>query len=142
MKIRTRRRRNAGFSLAEMMVVIVILGLLATLVVPNVIDHLNRAMVQKAKTDIGSIAKALDSYAIANGGRYPESLEALVTPDVNGMTFLDQRSVPEDPWKAEYMYEAPHGSEPRPRVSSYGKDVAPGGEGVDADLSNFTLRDD
>jgi len=142
MKIQPRAARTAGFSLAEMMVVIVILGLLATLVVPNVIDHLKRAIRQKATTDITTIAKAIDSYAIVNGGRYPESLEALVTPDENGATFLDRRKLPKDPWEAEYMYEIPHGDERRPEVYSYGKDGVPGGEGEDADISNLALLDE
>lgn len=123
------------------MVVVVILGLLATLVVPNVLDKLSKAQTKKAEVEIGTIAKALDNYAIENGGRYPETLEALVTPDENGYTILDRRKVPVDPWGNEYGYEMPRGTEVRPNVYSYGKDGAPGGEGLDSDLSSLAMAD-
>jgi len=132
-------RPHGGFSLAEMMVVIVILGLLATLVVPNVIQRLGKAFGGKAKADIMAIDSALKEYYIQNGGRWPESIEALVTPDENGYTFLDRRSVPLDPWKNEYMYEPPTSGEPRARVYSYGKDGQPGGDGDDFDIDNWSI---
>jgi general secretion pathway protein G len=134
-------RRRAGFSLAELMVVIVILGLLATLVVPNVVRRLSAAMGGKAKSDIMAIHNALSEYAINNAGRYPDGLEPLVTPDENGHTYLDMRSVPRDPWNNEYMYEPPTTGEGRPRVYSYGKDGQPGGEGDDADIDNWSIVD-
>ncbi len=108
------------------MVVIVILGLLATLVVPKVFDSLMRAMSGKAKSDIMAIAAALDDYAVNNGGRYPETLEELVTPDENGHTYLKQQSVPLDPWSMEYQYEPPMSGQPLPRVFTLGKDGVPG----------------
>lgn len=131
------RRRRAGFTLAEMMVVIVIIGLLATLVVPNVLKKLSDAFGGKVKADIVTISSALDEYAINNSGKYPDSLEALVTPDLNGNTYLRMTKVPVDPWKNEYQYEPPHPpGQPRPRVFTLGKDGQPGGEGDDADLDN------
>lgn len=133
--------RRRGFSLAELMVVIVILGLLATLVVPNVVAKLKGAQRGKARTDIMAIANALEEYAILNGSRYPDSLEMLVTPDENGNTYLQQRQVPKDPWGNEYEYEPPYAGEPRPRVYTLGRDNAVGGEGEDADLDNFMIRD-
>jgi len=135
------RRARAGFTLAELMVVIVIIGLLATLVVPNVVRKLFVANVTKAKADIVSIAGALDQYAIENGGRYPDSLEALVTPDANGFTFLDTETVPKDPWGNPYVYEpgAP-GSGHKYRVLSYGKDGIAGGEADDRDLDNVMIK--
>jgi general secretion pathway protein G len=135
------RRREQGFSLAEMMVVIVIIGLLATLVVPNVMQRLSRAFGGKAKADIVSITNALDEYALNNSGKYPDSLEALVTPDENGHAYLRAKAIPLDPWKAEYMYDPPSPGETEPRVYSYGKDGAPGGEGDDADIDNFTIKE-
>lgn len=141
---RTHRRpsmRRRGFSLAELMVVIVILGLLATLVVPSVVDKLKGAQRGKARTDITVLANALDDYAVHNSGRYPESLEILVTPDANGHTYLKQRQVPRDPWGNEYQYEPPYAGEPRPRVYTLGRDNAVGGEGEDADLDNFMILD-
>ena len=80
--------RRGGFSLAELMVVIVILGLLATIVVPNVLERLGEASVGAAKTDITSISQALDLYAINNGGRYPETLEELILEDEHGKVVL------------------------------------------------------
>ena len=129
-KTRTQRR---GFTLAELMVVIVIIGLLATLVVPNVVRKLFVANTTKAKADIASIARAIDDYAVENNGRYPESLEVLVTPDANGYTFLNRETVPLDPWGHEFIYEP--GSGNKFNVISYGKDGQPGGEGDDADLT-------
>lgn len=135
-------RRRAGFTLAEMMVVIVIIGLLATLVVPNVMQRFSQGQKGKAKADITAIVNAITEFAIQNGGKYPESLEVLVTPDVNGYTFLNQKKVPKDPWGNEYQYEMPQSGQPDPRVVSYGKDGQPGGEGDDTDIDNFTIRGD
>lgn len=131
--------KKSGFSLAELMVVIVILGLLATLVVPKVFDSLKRAFGGKVKADIMAIANALDDYAINNGGRYPETLQALVDPDENGYTFLKQKSVPMDPWAMEYQYEPPMPGSPDPRVFTLGSDGVPGGEGDAEDISNIKL---
>ena len=131
-----RNNRRAGFTLAELMVVIVIIGLLATLVVPNVMKKLFVANITKAKADITTIANAVDSYGIENAGRYPDSLEVLVTPDENGFTFLKGESVPKDPWGFPYGYEPPSSGGQNYRVFSYGKDGAPGGEGDNADLDN------
>lgn len=139
---RTDRPRRRGFTLAEMMVVIVIIGLLATLVVPNVMQRLGFANRGKAKGDITAIVQALDEYAIANGMKYPDSLEALVTPDVNGETFLKQTKIPKDPWKNEYLYDPPVPGQPRPRVYTYGKDGQAGGEGNDADIDNVSILED
>lgn len=136
---RRRASQKGGFSLAELMVVIVILGLLATLVVPKVFDSLKRAFVGKVKSDIMAISSALDDYAINNGGRYPETLEELVTPDENGYSYLKQKSVPIDPWQMEYQYEPPVPGRPDPRVFTLGADGSVGGEGDNEDVSNITL---
>jgi general secretion pathway protein G len=134
--------RNRGFTLAEMMVVIVIIGLLATLVVPNVLSKFAFASKEKAKVDITAIVSALKEYAIRNGGKYPDSLEVLVTPDVNGNAYLDAKSVPKDPWGHEYLYEPPGPGQPNPIVRSYGKDGQPGGDGDDADFDNLSIQGD
>jgi general secretion pathway protein G len=133
-------RRRAGFTLAEMMVVIVILGLLATLVVRNVMKNLATAMGGRVQSDIVTIESALEEYAIANAGRYPDSLEPLVTPDVNGHTFLKGTQLPRDPWKSEYQYEPPGPGQPLPRIFTLGKDMQPGGEGDDRDIDNIMIR--
>ena len=138
-KYPTEKSRRGGFTLAEMMVVIVIIGLLATLVVPNVLQKFAFASRKKAEADLVAIKNALTEYAVANGGKFPDTLEVLVTPDVNGHTYLDTTKIPKDPWGREYMYEPPGQGQPQPRVYSYGKDGQMGGEGDDADIDNLTL---
>lgn len=135
--LRARQSARAGFSLAELMVVIVIIGLLSALVVPNLIAKFGFAQGSAAKVDVQTIATALDEFAMRNGGQYPDSLEMLVTPDENGYTFLKARSLPKDPWGNEYQYEPPFSGEPRARVFSFGKDGAPGGSGDDKDIDNW-----
>jgi len=131
-----RRGPRQGFSLAELMVVIVILGLLATLVAQNVIPMLFKANVTVVKNDISQICSAIDNYLINNGNKPPENLEVLVTPDENGHTYL--KNLPADPWKNDYQYEPPVGTKPY-RVICYGRDGAPGGEGEDADFDNVSI---
>ena len=134
--------KQRGFSLAELMVVIVIIALLATFVANNALPMLFQASSSKAKTDIIAITNAIDIYTINNGGRYPDSLEVLVTPDENGNTYLkDQTTVPLDPWKNPYLYEPASSGSPY-RVISYGADGQPGGDGDNADIDNFTIRNE
>jgi len=133
---RSVRSAARGFSLAELMVVIVILGLLATLVATNVIPILFQASSTVAKSDINTISQAIDNYMINNAGRAPDNLEMLVTLDENGHNYI--KSLPLDPWKNAYVYEPPVGTRGY-RVICYGKDGAPGGEGEDADIDNLTI---
>jgi general secretion pathway protein G len=133
------KQRRAGFTLAELMVVIVIIGLLATMVVPNVVKRLFAATRARAEADIAAIAGSIDEYVVANMGRYPDSLEALVTPDENGHTYLNRETVPTDPWGNPYLYEPPSGGR-KMNILSYGKDGAAGGEGDDADITYEALR--
>jgi len=140
MHTRTRIPRS-GFTLAELMVVIVIIGLLATLVVPNVVAKLGKANTTKARADIVQIAKAVEDYVINNNGRFPDSLEALVQEDERGESYLQQTQIPKDPWGNEYGYESPPSGSRKFRVFSYGKDGTPGGEGDDADIDNIMIRD-
>ena len=136
----TGRSRRAGFSLAELMVVIVIIGLLATLVIPNVLSRLLSGQQGKAKSDIIAIEMALNTYAVENGGRFPQNLEALVTPDENGQTYLDRESVPKDPWGNEYIYEPPGPGQVKPVVKTYGADGVQGGEAKDRDFDNIMIK--
>jgi len=133
--------RRRGFTLAELMVVVVILGLLATLVVKNVVPALFEAKHKLAKAEIMNIAQAVQSYQIKNG-RLPESLEPLVTPDENNVTYIDGRTeIPVDPWGFPYHYEAdPNGM--TFTVGSLGRDGEPGGEGDNADISNKTIANE
>jgi general secretion pathway protein G len=130
-----RRGSRAGFSLAELMVVIVIIGLLATMVVPRLFDRFSDAQVKKAMVDISTLGDAVTTYATMNAGRFPDSLEALVTPDGKGRTYLNQQTVPKDPWDQEYLYYPPRGGEMEPTIMTYGADRSQGGEGKDQDMT-------
>ena len=137
MKIQNRRTtRKGGFSLAELMVVIVIIGLLVGLVAKNVMKNLSDAQATTALADIQMLMNACDEYAIDHAGRYPESLEELVTPNERGHRILKQDTVPTDPWDNEYVYEPPGSGEVLPVIYSLGRDGALGGEGDDADISS------
>lgn len=139
--LKFRPNPNSGFSLAELMVVIVIIGLLAGLVVPNVMQRFTFAQVKKAEADITAIASALEEYAIMNQGRYPDSLEQLIEPDTEtGEKFLDRETLPKDPWGNEYIYYAPDSASPDALVKSLGADGAEGGDGKDSDLDNKTIK--
>jgi general secretion pathway protein G len=101
-------------------------------------DKTRSARRGKALADIASIHAAINEYAINNGGKYPETLAVLVTPDANGHAYLASKAVPRDPWGNEYHYEFPSPGHPEPRVISYGADGKPGGEGEDADIEEGT----
>jgi general secretion pathway protein G len=137
---RAARAARAGFSLAELMVVIVIIGLLATLVVPNVMRNLFASYRAKAKADIVSIEGACKEYAIQNQMKYPESLQELITPDETGLTYLNKETIPKDPWGNEYLYEPPGSGSANPIITSYGKDGVPGGEGDAQDITSTAIR--
>ncbi len=118
------------------MVVIVIIGLLVTLVAKNVFRNLAQANTTKVKADISTIMGSLDDYAINNGMRFPDSLEALVTPDETGGTYLRTDKIPTDPWNNEYQYEPPAPGSQEAIVFSFGSDGARGGDGDAADISS------
>jgi general secretion pathway protein G len=142
MKIQPRASQalRAGFSLAELMVVIVIIGLLATLVVPNVIQKLLVANVAVAEADIMTIDGACTNYAIANQGRWPDSLNELVQKDDMGFAFLDLENVPQDPWKNEFLYDPPTSGQSKGTITCLGSDGAVGGEGDARDFTNHMIR--
>lgn len=134
--------RQRGFSLIEIMVVVVIMGILAALVVPNLLDRPDQARVVAARQDIASISQALKLYRLDNG-RYPTSeqgLRALVErPDgnlPNWRKYLER--LPNDPWDRPYQYLSPgvHGEFD---VFSLGADGQPGGDGSDADIGSWAL---
>ncbi|MDA1266387.1 MAG: type II secretion system major pseudopilin GspG [Planctomycetota bacterium] len=131
------RTKQAGFTLAELMVVIVIIGLLATLVTTDVMGIFSDAKVKKVQADIQTIDTAITNYTLRNG-RAPDDLEILIQPDENNHRFLNKTAVPKDPWKNPYLYEPPVGNE-RYRIYSLGRDGSPGGEGEDRDISNIDM---
>lgn len=138
------RDAEAGFTLVEIMVVIVIIGLLTTVVVINVLPSQDRAMVEKARADIQLLEKALEMYRMDNLS-YPsveDGLEALVTPP-EGLSRPARyrqegyvRRLPDDPWGNPYQYVYPgeHGTFD---VYSLGADGQLGGEELNADVGNW-----
>ena len=135
-------RHQRGFSLIEIMVVVVILGILAALVVPKIISRPDEARVVKAKQDVMSIQSALDLYKLDNGF-YPttdQGIHALVQRPSNGQmpsnwqSYL--KSVPKDPWGHDYIYLNP-GEHDDVDVFTYGADGQPGGTGTNADVGNW-----
>jgi len=137
------RRRSAehGFTLVELMVVIVIIGLLSTIVAINVFGALRTGNVAKAKADIATLESALEQYRLDNL-TYPASgdgLNALLTPPA-GLAQPERyrqggyiKKLPDDPWGKPYLYSAP-GRKGAFDIYSLGADSAPGGEGENADI--------
>lgn len=136
-------RIDSGFTLIEIMVVIVILGILAAAIAPNIINRVEEARRTTAKTDIRTIESALKMYRMDNS-RYPtteQGLEALVTPppgtnlpNYPAEGYLERLS--QDPWNNPYMYLSP-GQNGTIDVFSYGADGLPGGEENDTDIGNW-----
>lgn len=137
-------RSRAGFTLIEILVVIVILGILAALVVPRVLERPDEARVVAAKADIATILQALKLYRLDNQ-RYPtaeQGLAALVArptaepipPNWKPNGYLDR--LPSDPWGHPYQYLNP-GLRGEIDVYSFGADGLPGGAGVDADIGSW-----
>jgi len=134
-----------GFTLLEVMVVIVIIGLLGTIVTPYILDNLDTAKVEKTKADIHSIEQALDQYKLDNND-YPttdQGLESLVSkPSISPEPKNYRPSgyikrLYQDPWGNQYRYLQP-GEHGLFDLYSMGKDNESGGEGLDADITNWT----
>ena len=140
------RIRQSGFTLIEIMVVVVILAVLGALVVPNILGKVDTARITAAKTDIRSIGTALDLYRLDNF-KYPtteQGLQALVRqPSDPTITNYPPngylKTVPKDPWGNPYIYVSPGADGREYDIVSYGRDGKPGGEGPDADITSFTL---
>lgn len=144
-----RRRRNRGFTLIELMVVLIILALLATVIVPNVVGKSDEAKLTKAKTDIAMIESLLDQFYL-DMDRYPateEGLRVLYSPtDDDAETWkgpYSKKPIPPDPWGNPYVYECPgtHSAQPY-EVASFGKDGAEGGEDYDMDIVSWVSLED
>ncbi|WP_022853722.1 type II secretion system major pseudopilin GspG [Thermodesulfatator atlanticus] len=141
--MKTKERR--AFTLLELLVVLIILGLLAALVGPRIVGKVGKAKSEIAKSQIALLESALDQYRL-DMGRYPtteEGLKALVEPPANEEEkdkwqgpYLKKRKVPNDPWGRPYHYRSPgeHGDYD---LWTYGADNQPGGEGENADITSW-----
>jgi len=145
MKENRQRLQQAGFTLIELMIVVVILGLLATIVVPRMLDRPEQARRMKAKIDIRSIESAL-AFFKTDTGRFPttsEGLEVLVSdPGIKGYNsdcYLDK--VPVDPWGSRYIYLSPGVYGKDYDLESYAKDGEDGGTDNNADIESWNLEE-
>lgn len=138
--------RASGFTLIEIMVVVVILGILATLVVPKIMGRPDEARIVAAKQDIASVMQGLNLYRLDNS-RYPsteQGLQALVQKPTTEPVPSNYKQggylskVPTDPWGNPYQFLSP-GLKGEVDVMSLGADGKPGGEGVNADIGSWSL---
>jgi len=142
-------REEQGFTLIEILIVIVILSILAWQLAPRIMGKPEEAKQVKAQMDIGTLETTLKMYKLDNGF-YPsteQGLQALVEPPTIGRPapkwreggYLEKRKVPKDPWGYDYIYLSP-GVNSDFDLSSYGADGEPGGEGPDQDINNWELE--
>jgi general secretion pathway protein G len=143
------KKNEAGFTLIELMVVVVIIGILAGLIVPRIMGSDDKAREAKAKMQIESLETALKLYKLDNGA-YPtteQGLKALVEAPAAGNLaknwrpggYLEKGKVPKDPWGNEFIYVSP-GSHGDFDLSSLGADGEPGGEGKNKDINNWEIE--
>lgn len=140
-KLNKIRSAQSGFTLIEIMVVVIIIGLLATMILPNVLGQQDRAFEVKAKTDIRSIGTQMSMYKLDNFS-YPttsEGVQALVTNPGGKKTWRGYLTkMPNDPWNNKYQYAYPGTHNPTTfDIWSLGSDGAAGGEGTAADIGNW-----
>jgi general secretion pathway protein G len=144
-RLANRHARQHGFTLIEIMVVVVILGILGTFAVVSIIDNPDKARVTKAQHDIRTLESALEMYKLDNFV-YPtteQGLKALVSKPTsspepkNWKASGYMKKLPQDPWGNEYQYLGPEDASGRLQIVSFGADGQTGGEGTAADLSNL-----
>jgi general secretion pathway protein G len=140
-----RSRLRAGFTLIEILVVIVVIAILATLVAPNIFQHVGAAKSATAKSQIEMLGAALDAYRLDNS-QYPTTEQGLaalwekptVDPPSNWRSPYLRKPVPLDPWGRPYLYLSPGQVNPQGYdLQTYGADGKPGGEGEDADITSW-----
>ena len=139
---RVRRHGEAGFTLIELMVVIVIIGMLAAIVVPRFMGAAGKAAQTAARAQISSFKTALQLYKLDNV-RYPTTAEGLETLIKNGSgkNYLnDVEALPKDPWGSPYQYKCPGDNGRDFDIVSLGADGAVGGEGENADVQSWNMQ--
>jgi general secretion pathway protein G len=138
---RNHKAGQSGFTLLELLVVMVIIGLLAAYVAPKYFSQIGKSETKTAMAQIDALGKALDQYRL-DVGHYPDSeqgLAALFTKPTNEAKWDGpylQKKVPNDPWGKPYVYRQP-GEHGEYDLLSYGKDGQPGGSGEDSDITNW-----
>lgn len=136
----TGRGAQAGFTLIEIMVVVVIIGLLATMVLPRVLGRLDQSQQISVKADINQLSTALKFYKLDNA-KYPSSsdgLEVLMSGSRDGKGYLDGDSLPKDPWGNDYLYQYP-GQHLEFDIWSLGADGQAGGTEINTDIGNWNM---
>jgi general secretion pathway protein G len=143
-------RNNVGFTLIELMVVIIILGLLAAIVMPRIVGETDRARYEQAKVQMRILEDALKRYKLDNGV-YPsteQGLDSLVRKPSTGVLarnwpeggYLDKTEIPIDPWGNQYIYISPGLHSPDYDLKSFGADGLEGGEGYNADIESWRVQ--
>lgn len=145
LEVPLRARQQQGFTLIEIMVVVIILGILAAIVAPNVIGRIDDAQITKAKTEIRNLESSMKFYRLDNFA-YPtteQGIDALANkpadPNVKNWKsggYIPR--IPKDPWGNEYLYLNP-GTNGEIDIYTLGRDGQPGGEDIDSDIGNWNL---
>lgn len=125
------RRSRRGFTFIEVMVVVVIIGMLAGAVTLKVRSYMDKSKINRARSDIALIVKAIDAEAL--DGQYPSNSEGLSNVQVKNKT---------DPWGNPYQYNSPGKGEEPFEVYSFGADGRPGGQDADADIYSWQIQED
>ena len=146
----TIKKDHKGFTLIEIMVVVIILGLLAGLVLPRILGREEEARINAAKTQIRAFESALDGFKLDNGF-YPsteQGLDALINRPEAGRVprkwkeggYLKPARIPKDPWGNKYLYFSPGNEGREYEIISYGPDAEQGGEGANADIESWSME--
>jgi len=138
------KRMGGRFTLVELMVVVVILGVLGTIIMPRIMDRPEQARVSAARAQIRNLESALRMFRL-DVGRYPtssEGLRALVSdPGADGWDgpYLEHGRLPQDPWNRDFVYMSPGRDGRDYDLLSYGRDGESGGDGYDAEIRNWEI---